>query len=305
MLEKQKEKYRGYILRLAQGVDVSDPVARSSIYARLEKANEDMIVKNGAAFGEDHIDMLRSALSEAIAEYETGFMLPPRAEPASDDHDGRQGEAHDAAIHGEEARDPADALSAPFDHGDTVGEHEGSEASAEPVIVRDSASGRNTLLLGLVAGAVAMFVCLYALTATGIASVSFDSKKIARSNYVETAFSKQEAQVQQARDYLGKMRDTVIKMQKDNADKLTKTAGAKAVPLRALDKSLAAAMPKSLPKGTTALVRANGKGYKVLLNSPLCSTVELADLALVDPVRKRVGLGCSFFGMWNADGAKL
>lgn len=310
MLEKQKEKYRGYILRLAQGLDVSDPVARSSIYVRLEKANEDMIAKNGAAFGEEHTDMLRSALAEAIAEYEAGFTPPPRTEPAAEVHeDARNEQAHDPTIH-----DAATTVvhahgpEADFDHGEEVEPREEARSEAPVAItpaMRDGTRGRNALMLGLAIGAVAVCAGLYALTATGMASVSLDSQKIARSNYVESAFSKQEAQVQVARDYLGKVRDSVIKMQKGDPAKLTKSAGAKAIPLAALDKTLAGGLPKSLPKGTSVLVRANAKGYKVLLNSPLCSTVELADLALVDPVRKRVGLGCSYFGMWNADGAKL
>ncbi|MDI6026620.1 hypothetical protein QBK99_10505 [Corticibacterium sp. UT-5YL-CI-8] len=292
MLEKQKEKYRNYIQRLSQDTDVSNADARQAIYAKLQKANEDMISKNRDSFGDDYVELLRRALSETIAEnearYDVGIDSASDPDPIDELH---QSTAADAPAHDTGEYSEAEPVAQAEPH------LSGMPAASKPRLNR-------TMLIGLALGALATIVILYGLTASGIASVSFNGQQIARNNYVTTAYADQEPQVQVAREYLVKVRDAVIAMQKKDAAAVTKVAGSKLVPLKALDRKLAAELPKSLPTGTQASVRANDKGYKILLNSPLCSTVELADVALVDPVRKRVGLGCTHFGMWNAGGAK-
>lgn len=294
MLEKQKEKYRNYIQRLSQDADVSAGDVRQVIYAKLQKANEDMISKNRDSFGDDYVELLRRALSETIAEnearYNTGTNSTAEPDPIDELHQSTVADealAHDAGEYNE-----AEQVTY------ATPQLSGTPAASKPRF-------NQSVLIGLALGALATIVILYGLTASGIASVSFNGQQIARNSYVTTAYAEQEPQVQVARDFLVKVRDAVIAMQKKDAAAVTKVAGSKLVPLKALDRKLASQLPKSLPTGTQVSVRANDKGYKILLDSPLCSTVELADIALVDPVRKRVGLGCTHFGMWNAGGAKF
>ncbi|WP_353643031.1 hypothetical protein [Mesorhizobium sp. WSM2239] len=66
---------------------------------------------------------------------------------------------------------------------------------------------------------------------------------------------------------------------------------------------LAKEMPKELPPRTVLYIAANTVAYKIF-RSVLCTTVEFARPALVDLKRQDEGLGCEFFGVWNAEGAK-
>jgi hypothetical protein len=56
-----------------------------------------------------------------------------------------------------------------------------------------------------------------------------------------------------------------------------------------------AQLEKSLPKIDVAVV----------FRSVLCTAVEFARPAMVDPKRNHEGLGCEFFGVWNEAGAKI
>jgi len=110
--------------------------------------------------------------------------------------------------------------------------------------------------------------------------------------------------LQAAVDYLHKVADTVVEMQKSDPAALEAKAS-KYVSLRVFDPELAKEFPPSVPPGSGILVRADRDDYKILFNWTLCGTARVTRPEMVDPVRNWVDVpGCPYFGLWTPGAAK-
>lgn len=117
---------------------------------------------------------------------------------------------------------------------------------------------------------------------------------------LERKYSDTLPQVAVAVDFLRKVSDAVIDMQKRDRTGLEAKAGKTFIALKVLDPALAKQMPASLPPGSSVIVRANGFDFKILFNWTLCGTVQVAEPAMVDQVRSKADvLGCPYFGLWT------
>lgn len=117
---------------------------------------------------------------------------------------------------------------------------------------------------------------------------------------LERKYSETLPQVAVAVDFLRKVSDKVITMQKTDRTGLEAKAGKTFIPLRKLDPELGAQMPDTLPPGSSVIVRANGFDFKILFNWTLCGVVQVAEPAMVDHVRSQADvLGCPYFGIWT------
>jgi hypothetical protein len=106
-------------------------------------------------------------------------------------------------------------------------------------------------------------------------------------------------------DYLHKVRDAVVEMQKNDPDALEAKAGKRFIPVASLDSALWKQFPKSMPLGTGVLLRANKKNYKILFNWTLCTAVKLSNPEMINSVNKIPSiLGCPYFGIWTTDAAR-
>jgi hypothetical protein len=106
-------------------------------------------------------------------------------------------------------------------------------------------------------------------------------------------------------NYLHKVRDVVVEMQKSDPAALEAKASSRLIGLAAFDPELAKKSPRSMPAGSAIVIRADGNDYKVMFNWTLCGAVRLAKPEMVDPVRTRAKvLGCPFFGLWTPGAAK-
>ena len=112
-------------------------------------------------------------------------------------------------------------------------------------------------------------------------------------------------QVQPAIEFLRKVTDSVMALQKSDRAMLEEKAAKKFVQLKVLDEKLASDMPRSLPRDSVVTVRANRTDFKVLFNWPLCGAVKITQPGLVDPARAKSGdvLGCTHFGFWTPGAA--
>jgi hypothetical protein len=105
-------------------------------------------------------------------------------------------------------------------------------------------------------------------------------------------------------DYLHKVRDAVVEMQKNDPEALEAKAS-KYVSVQVFDPKLAKKLPQSLPPGSNIVMRANRKDYKILFNWTLCGAASIAKPDMVDPVRRWANvLSCSYFGMWTPGASK-
>jgi hypothetical protein len=106
-------------------------------------------------------------------------------------------------------------------------------------------------------------------------------------------------------DYLHRVAEAVIGMQRTDPAALEAKAANKFVPVAALDPELAKKLPSSMPAGSGVLVRADKDDYKILFGWTLCGAARFAKPEMVDPVRTRANvLGCPFFGVWTPGAAK-
>jgi hypothetical protein len=106
-------------------------------------------------------------------------------------------------------------------------------------------------------------------------------------------------------DYLHKVADAVAEMQKTSPEELETKASHRFIPVSTLDPALWKQFPKSMPPGSSVVLRADKSGYKVLFNWTLCGAAYFAKPEMVDPVRARAGmLGCPYFGLWTPGAAK-
>lgn len=58
-----------------------------------------------------------------------------------------------------------------------------------------------------------------------------------------------------------------------------------------------------LPPTGRILYRYHEGGYKVVIQSPVCTTVSFIKREMIDTRRRVLPFGCSFYGFWNAKGA--
>jgi hypothetical protein len=107
-------------------------------------------------------------------------------------------------------------------------------------------------------------------------------------------------------DYLHKIADAVVEMQKNDPAALeAKDSSSRFVGLGTFDPALAKQFPRSMPPGSSIVIRANRKDYKVLFSWTLCGAARFTKPEMVDPVRSRADtLGCSNFGLWTPGAAK-
>jgi hypothetical protein len=165
--------------------------------------------------------------------------------------------------------------------------------TAVPAAIPDA---RRSLLLfgaGVVLGAFVVALSLWAV----IPATSGDGEAI---EALERRYNNALPQIPIAVDYLRKVSDAVITMQKTDRANLEAKASKSFVALRALDPALAKQMPASLPPGSAVIVRANGFDFKILFNWTLCGAVRIAEPDMVDHVRSKADvLSCPNFGLWT------
>jgi hypothetical protein len=106
-------------------------------------------------------------------------------------------------------------------------------------------------------------------------------------------------------EYLHKVTDAVVKMQKDDAAALEAIASEKSISVASLNPALWKQFPKSMPPGSSVIVRANKNDYKILFNWTLCGAARVTAPQMVDPRRAQSeALGCPYFGQWTSAAAK-
>jgi hypothetical protein len=185
----------------------------------------------------------------------------------------------------------------------TIGAIEASYAP-KPAAKPDMADRRGkwtwplaALGVGLVLGAVATVLVM----PNDLPAMPKSEKAVA---ILEHKYASALPQVPVAVDFLNKVSDAVIAMQKSDRAGLEAKASKTFVALQALDPDLAKQMPASLPVGSTVIVRADGSDFKILFNWTLCGAMQIVRPEMIDRVRDRVhGLGCPYFGLWTAGGA--
>lgn len=145
---------------------------------------------------------------------------------------------------------------------------------------------------------VALFGALIAVVVWALLPSQQDGNQVLET--LERKYSDTLPQVPVAVDFLRKVSDAVIEMQKRDRTGLEAKAGKSFISLQVLDPALAKQMPASLPPGSSVMVRANGFDFKILFNWTLCGVVQIAEPAMVDRVRNRADvLGCPYFGLWT------
>ena len=144
----------------------------------------------------------------------------------------------------------------------------------------------------------AVFGALMALVVWAVLPASQDGNQVLES--LERRYNETLPQVPVALDFLRRVSDSVIAMQKTDRAGLEEKAAKSFIALRKLDPELAAQLPKTLPPGSSVIVRANGFDFKILFNWTLCGAVQISQPALVDRVRSKADvLGCPYFGLWT------
>jgi hypothetical protein len=107
-------------------------------------------------------------------------------------------------------------------------------------------------------------------------------------------------QIPIAVEFLRKVSDAVISMQKTDRAGLEAKASKNFIALQVLDPALVKQMPPSLPVGSAVIVRANAFDFKILFNWTLCGAVRITNPEMVDHVRSKADVvGCPYFGLWT------
>jgi hypothetical protein len=103
-------------------------------------------------------------------------------------------------------------------------------------------------------------------------------------------------------DYLHKVRDAVVAMQKSDPVALEAKASKHFIPVSQLDPALWKQFPKSMPPGTSVILRADNKNYKIAFNWTLCGAVRVSMPEMVNLGNSiQNTLGCQYFGIWTKD----
>lgn len=152
------------------------------------------------------------------------------------------------------------------------------------------------LLVGLVVGAGAS-TYIHA----NAAAVATEQEAAAMEQWRQ-ALSDSAALMPEATRFIRHVVDAVVERQK--TDRAALEANPKwMIPLEKFDPALAEQMPKSLPKGTAVVLRADATNLKVLMNWTLCGVASVTNPELVDRQRaSAASIGCPYFGLWT-DGA--
>lgn len=103
----------------------------------------------------------------------------------------------------------------------------------------------------------------------------------------------------EATKFIRQVVDAVVERQK--RDKASLQASATTfVPLAKFDPELAKQLPRSLPPGTSMMLRADATDLKVLMNWTLCGVASISHPEMVDKKRApQPSVGCPFFGLWT------
>ena len=265
MSEMHIQKYRDTLQRSVEALDSKSPDEREAGYARIRQALDVLLQKSQASMGPEVASLLRDALDEMI-QARRGGTTPE----ASNEVAPKEGQ-------------PA-------------------STSAAGVSFKLAVAGRHAFWRGALVGLAVAVTFGAALAWTG--GVPAFGKASDGSGAIAAAYRANLPRVQAAEAFLERVREEVVGQQQKEPDELARLAGAKFVPLKTIAPELASQLPKALRKGSKVIVRADAKGYKILFNWPLCSTVRFARPQLLDPVRKSSALGCTHFGLWNEPGAE-
>jgi hypothetical protein len=279
--------YRQTITRLTAGIPASDAAARAAVYDRMRIANEKIIARNA---GEGDAARLRELLDEVITEYELELRLAnPDDDPSFELNLDEQEVSRDLERNEPEETAPemTQRTTTPLDGSNFA------TAQREPA----GAGWPVGLLLGLLLSA----ACAAAAWWFGAVSLTAGPQGSPRSAEFERRYAVLLPQVNVAAAYLDQVEKEVQKLQAADP-KTAAIAAKKFVPLEKILPKVAATKPKTLPAGTKIIVRADGRNYKILYYSVLCSTVQFAKPAMVDAKRGTAGLGCLYFGKWSAGG---
>jgi len=134
--------------------------------------------------------------------------------------------------------------------------------------------------------------------AIAVNSAVADKEDMFRRNYEATR-----AQVPVASEFLHEVADAVIKAQGGDRKRLDATK--KFVALAKFDPDLAKNIPRTLPKGSAVILKADPFNFKILFNWPLCGTVSISNPDMVDPVRALPNaIGCPYFGLWTSGASR-
>jgi hypothetical protein len=163
---------------------------------------------------------------------------------------------------------------------------------------------RSALFGGFVGAGLAVLAVAALWFAEGAWSSSVPSQT-ERQRQFEAQFEKSLPSIEVAVQFLERVEQEVIERQKADGAAFAARASKGLMTIDKVLPELAKEMPKELPPRTVLYVAANTVAYKIVFRSVLCTTVEFARPAMVDLKRKDEGLGCEFFGVWNAEGEKI
>ena len=103
----------------------------------------------------------------------------------------------------------------------------------------------------------------------------------------------------EATKFIRQVVDAVVERQKSDKASLQASA-TKFIPLAKFNPELAKQLPKSLPPGTSMMLRADATDLKVLMNWTLCGVASISHPEMVDKKRApQPSVGCPFFGLWT------
>jgi hypothetical protein len=267
LLAKHRAVCENALQRLTAGLGPENVAARDGAYAKIRESNESFIAKNADKFGERGAEALRGVVEEIIAQDGNERWSPsaPRGEDAS----------------------------RPLGEAERVGQ-------TKDVPPRQ----RRSALFGGVVGAGLAAVAAAALWIVG-GMWSEAPSQTERQSKFEVQFEKSVPKIEVAVRFLERVEQEVIKRQEADGAAFSAMASRGLMTIDKLLPDLAKEMPKELPPRTALYLTANTAAYKIVFRSALCTAVEFAHPAMVDPKRKHEGLGCEFFGVWNTPGAKL
>ncbi len=152
------------------------------------------------------------------------------------------------------------------------------------------------------AGLAVGVVAAYALSNTSSSATEVDDPAFAQ-RYFERAYKENAALMPVAIGYLSEITDAIVERQRNDRASLAKSEKT-FIGLAAFDAQLAKKLPAALPRGTSVIVRANAKDFKVLMNWTMCGIASISNPEMVDKVRTSTAtIGCPFFGTWTSNAA--
>lgn len=259
LLAKHRAVCENALQRLTSGLGPEDVAARDAAYARIRESNESFIAKSAGKVG-DGAAVLRGIVEEIIALDVRDSWRP-------------------AAPNG------ADLAFRPV-------------AEVEPVNRTKEAPSRQrrSALFGRLDGAGLAVLAGIGLWIVDGAWSSVPSPTERQSQF-EAQFEKSVPKIDVAVRFLERVEQEVIRRQKTDGAAFATLASKGLMTIDKLLPEPAKEMPKELPARSVLYIAANAAAYKIVLRSVLCTTVEFARPAMVDPKRKHEGLGCEFFGV--------